>query len=237
MVKTSLFGWFRAYYTFGVWAHKVAYLVGSVGTQKYSSTIKQIYIRWWILGASKYASSHMEYITQLHCRKHSWQMYNTSWNSLHAVWSTRIWSIRNEHWSSIKCYLEAVTSLLLHKDKKNPVLNHFNHYIQHLCQGNLNIFQCPHYPQTYITTYNTSIRGVFIFSGGHTAHKLISLHTTLLSLHTTPLSGGYVYFLVATLPTNLYHYIQHLYHYIQHPYQEAMYIFWWPHCPQTYITT
>ena len=108
-----------------VWAHCFAYLVGRVGTQKYSSTIIQIYIRWWILGASKYASSHMEYITQLHCRKHSWEMYNTSWNSLHAVWSTRIWSIRNEHWSSIKCYLEAVTSLLLHKDKKNPVLNQF----------------------------------------------------------------------------------------------------------------
>ena len=69
-------------------------------------------------------------------------------------------------------------------------------------------------PASLISLHITPVSGdVFIFSGGHTAHKLISLHTTLISLHTTPLSGGYVYFLVATLPTNLYHYIQHLYHY------------------------
>merc|ERR1711873_286093 len=67
-------------------------------------------------------------------------------------------------------------------------------------------------------------RGVLcIFSSGHTAHKLISLHKT-------PLSRGSLYFLVATLPTNLYHYIIHIY-------QGGLYIFWWPHCPQTYITT
>ena len=78
---------------------------------------------------------------------------------------------------------------------------------------------------------------VSIFSSSHTrTHKPISLHTTLISLHTTPLSGGYVYFLVATLPTNLYHYVQHFYHYIKHLYQGGLYIFRWPHCPQTYIT-
>merc|ERR1712044_74468 len=111
------------------------------------------------------------------------------------------------------------------------------HYIKHFYQGGLYIFWWPHCPQTYITTYNTSIttyntpiRGLCIFPGGHTAHKLISLHTTLLSLHKTPLSMGSLYFLVATLPTNLYHYIQHLY-------QGGLYIFWRPHCPQTYITT
>merc|ERR1711978_173751 len=49
---------------------------------------------------------------------------------------------------------------------------------------------------TSITTYNTPIGGLCIFTGGHTAHKLISLHKT-------PLSGGSLYFLVATLPTNL----------------------------------
>merc|ERR1711873_83988 len=83
-------------------------------------------------------------------------------------------------------------------------IQHFYHYIKHLYQWGLYIFLWPHCPQTYITTYNTPIRGLCIFSGGHTAHKLISLHTT------TP-SGGYVYFLVATLPTNLYYYIKHLY--------------------------
>ena len=69
-------------------------------------------------------------------------------------------------------------------------------------RGGLCIFWWPHCPQTYITTYNTPIRGLCIFSGGHTAHKLISLHKT-------PLSMGSLYFLMATLPTNLYHYIQH----------------------------
>ena len=110
-------------------------------------------------------------------------------------------------------------------------------YIQTSSWGCLYIFQWPHCPQAYITTNNTSIKGVFIFSGGQTAHKLISLHTTLISLHKTPLSRGSLYFLVATLPTNLYHSIQHLYHYIQHLYQGGLYFFWWPHCPQTYITT
>ena len=36
-------------------------------------------------------------------------------------------------------------------------LQHFYNYIQHLYQVGLYISWCPHCPQTYITTYNTSI--------------------------------------------------------------------------------
>ena len=48
-----------------------------------------------------------------------------------------------QYWSSIKCYLVAVTSSLLHKDKKNPVLNQFSIFlIDHTaCRGNTKFYR------------------------------------------------------------------------------------------------
>ena len=93
-----------------------------------------------------------------------------------------------------------------------------------------NRHRCTTTPDRPTTLHETPHQGCLVYFPVATIPKLISLHTT-------PLSGGSLYFLVSTLPTNLYHYIQHFYHYIKHLYQGGLYIFWWPHCPQTYITT
>ena len=116
-----------------------------------------------------------------------------------------------------------------------------------------NRHRCTTTPDRPTTLHETPHQGCLVYFPVATIPKLISLHTTPLSrgslyflvatlptnlsLHTTLLSRGSLYFLVATLPTTLYHYIQHFYQYIKHLYQGGLYIFWWPHCPQTYITT